>query len=78
MPVGKDYRWFTEDMLIQLVRRARDSMDGVVSFTSQHPGEVYMWGPTKARSRPVKAVLGILRSELGQGALLSKVLLSLI
>lgn len=67
---GDDYRWFTVDMLVQLVRRARVGVD--VSFDSTLE-RCYMWGPVKAMSRPLLDVLDIVRDELHQGALLSKV-----
>ena len=71
---GGDYKWFTDNMLIQLVRCARENVPGAPAFHSTLE-RCFMWGPKKARSRPMTTVLEIHRSEFQQG-LFAKVLFS--
>jgi hypothetical protein len=71
---GGDYKWFTDNMLIQLVRCARENGEGAPAFHSTLE-RCFMWGPKKARSRPLTTVFEIHRSEFQQG-LFAKVLFS--
>ena len=74
---GSDYKWFTDNMLIQLVRCARCARENVPGAPAFHSTleRCFMWGPKKARSRPMTTVLEIHRSEFQQG-LFAKVLFS--